>query len=360
MSAIRKGDHVRFLNSVGDGVVTRVTADGKVFVRDETGFEIPFFANEVVVVEEGSTIVPKVQTPSKAGGGHDSAHAPVTEPAPRQRDDRKRPMDRDKVNAYLCYLPEVGQNLGDAAYEVYLVNDSAYDLSVFYSSGRDDRRQVRYRGTVPFDSIELLETFTPRELNDRARTSLVLTPFMEESPFPRKEPAIVEVKVEGTKFFKKNAFVPNDFFDDDAIIYPVVRDDRPVPVKKVNAEKLAEAMMEKEKAPAPAPKRRREGARVRHNDPLVIDLHIEELLDTTAGMGHKEILDYQLEEVRKVMEAHCKPQDKGMQIVFIHGKGNGVLRQQVLALLRREYPRSETRDASFQEYGFGATLVTIR
>lgn len=353
MSDIRKGDHVRFLNSVGSGVVTQVTSDGKVLVRDETGFEIPFFANEVVVVTEGSTIVPKVTTSSH------KADTPAEPQRPAPAPVRSRPKDRDKVSAYLCYLPEEGKKLGDADYEVYLVNDSGYDLHLFYASGMDSRRQVRFSGVVPFDSVELLETFTPKELNDRARTSLVLIPFVEDAPYVRKEPAVIELKVEGVKFFKKNAFVPNDFFDDDALVYPLIEEDRVVTTKKISGEKLAEAMMAKNEEPAKV-QRQRQGARVRQSGPLVVDLHIDELLDTTAGMSPKEILDYQLEQVRQTMQEHRRPQDKGMQIIFIHGKGDGILRQQVLALLKREYPRSETQDASFQEYGFGATQVTIR
>ena len=49
----------------------------------------------------------------------------------------------------------------------------------------------------------------------------------------------------------------------------------------------------------------------------------------------------------------------GQKIVFIHGKGEGVLRRAILDELRRKYPRCTVQDASFQEYGFGATQVTI-
>ena len=50
---------------------------------------------------------------------------------------------------------------------------------------------------------------------------------------------------------------------------------------------------------------------------------------------------------------------KGQKIVFIHGKGEGVLRKAVIELLKKDYPKAELQDASFREYGFGATLVTI-
>ncbi|MDY5417104.1 MAG: Smr/MutS family protein, partial [Sodaliphilus sp.] len=50
----------------------------------------------------------------------------------------------------------------------------------------------------------------------------------------------------------------------------------------------------------------------------------------------------------------------GQKIVFIHGKGEGVLRRALLDELKRKWPRCAVQDASFQEYGFGATQVTIK
>ena len=49
----------------------------------------------------------------------------------------------------------------------------------------------------------------------------------------------------------------------------------------------------------------------------------------------------------------------GARIIFIHGKGEGVLRHTILDQLHRYYPKCEAQDASFREYGFGATQITI-
>ncbi|EJX07796.1 DNA mismatch repair protein [gut metagenome] len=57
------------------------------------------------------------------------------------------------------------------------------------------------------------------------------------------------------------------------------------------------------------------------------------------------------------MNEHLK--HKGRRIIFIHGKGDGVLRQAILRELRVHYPQSRYQDASFREYGYGATMVTI-
>jgi dsDNA-specific endonuclease/ATPase MutS2 len=48
------------------------------------------------------------------------------------------------------------------------------------------------------------------------------------------------------------------------------------------------------------------------------------------------------------------------RIVFIHGKGDGVLRHKLIDELKRKFSTCKYQDASFKEYGFGATMVTIK
>lgn len=97
---------------------------------------------------------------------------------------------------------------------------------------------------------------------------------------------------------------------------------------------------------------------VLRNGVIEVDLHINELLETTAGMDNASILKYQLGVFRKVMDTYkkCKKQ----RIVFIHGKGEGVLRKALIDNLKLYYPQCECQDASFQQYGFGATMITIK
>ena len=77
-----------------------------------------------------------------------------------------------------------------------------------------------------------------------------------------------------------------------------------------------------------------------------------------ASVSNSEILNYQLDKFREVMEQYKKKREQ--RIVFIHGKGDGVLRKALLDELKRKYPDCRHQDASFQEYGFGATMVTIK
>ena len=81
-------------------------------------------------------------------------------------------------------------------------------------------------------------------------------------------------------------------------------------------------------------------------------------LDTTAGMNNADILEYQLKKFNDVMKENIK--NKNHRIVFIHGKGDGVLKTSLLKELKKNYPTCYSQDASFKEYGYGATMVKIK
>jgi dsDNA-specific endonuclease/ATPase MutS2 len=92
--------------------------------------------------------------------------------------------------------------------------------------------------------------------------------------------------------------------------------------------------------------------------PLEIDLHADALLDTTAGMSNADLLEYQRNKFNAVMSEQIR--NKNQKIVFIHGKGDGVLKNAIVKELKTKYPKCDYQDASFQEYGYGATMVTIK
>ena len=91
---------------------------------------------------------------------------------------------------------------------------------------------------------------------------------------------------------------------------------------------------------------------------LEVDLHINELLDNTHGLSNTDMLNYQLEKFHEVLAKYANK--KGQKIVFIHGKGEGVLRKAIEKELKTRYKNYYYQDASFREYGFGATMVTIK
>ncbi|MDD6025463.1 MAG: DUF2027 domain-containing protein, partial [bacterium] len=174
-------------------------------------------------------------------------------------------------------------------------------------------------------------------------------------PFKLKNPALVEYRLDTTKFYKLHCFHDNMYFDSPVIALDIVKNDLPMRQMVIDSSDLERAMREKRAAEKP---NRKPVAKRSAEGPIVVDLHIDELLDTTAGMSSTDMLLYQLDKFRETIDAHKK--HIGQKIVFIHGKGEGVLRKAILDELKRRYPRCEAQDASFREYGFGATQVTIK
>ena len=104
-------------------------------------------------------------------------------------------------------------------------------------------------------------------------------------------------------------------------------------------------------APAKRPKKQR--------DEWVIDLHLEALPTSGSGMTDVEKHQYQLRFFRMQMQQHLR--HRGRRVVVIHGKGNGVLRNEIRQILKRDFgTQIEMHDADFSRYEEGATLVIIK
>ena len=183
-----------------------------------------------------------------------------------------------------------------------------------------------------------------------------LLAYKDDRTFLLKNAVNTEVRIDTVKFYKLHTFQQTDFFAEPALVYNIVRDDEEVKQVYVSANDIKEALLQKSASDAPA-KLQKKQHKVK-NDIVEVDLHIHELLDDTTGMGNAEMLNYQLDVFRKTLEEYKNK--KGQKIVFIHGKGDGVLRRAILDELKRKYKNYPSQDASFREYGFGATMVTIR
>ena len=88
-----------------------------------------------------------------------------------------------------------------------------------------------------------------------------------------------------------------------------------------------------------------------------VDLHINKLIDSVVGLTNTEILMFQLDTFRKELNLAITNHEK--EIIFIHGIGNGTLRNELRRVAEQEFAWCSQEDASFKEYGFGATRIRI-
>ena len=115
--------------------------------------------------------------------------------------------------------------------------------------------------------------------------------------------------------------------------------------------------VEKTEPPAKKPKRRIQSRKKAAFIPAIeVDLHIHHLTDSERGMDNYDMLNLQIDTARNKIEwAHRNNIPK---LVFIHGVGTGVLKQELDYLFAR-YDYLKHYDADFQKYGKGATEVYL-
>lgn len=350
--SLKIGDKVRFLNSVGGGIVRRFKGKDQVLVEDEDGFEMPALIRECVVVGESPMQVHSKHQPKAS----QPVVQPVPEPEPEELPIIETP-DGERLNIFLAYLPLDPKAFMQSGYEAYLINDSNYYLYYNYMNRQHNSWYSRANGIIEPNTRIFLEEFQKEDLNDLERVCVQFIAFKKDKPYSLKNAISVELRLDTVKFYKIHCFVSNDFFDEDALVYPVVRNDLPERELLVSATDLQEAMQQKNRVDRPTPQHT---SKKKQPNSLVIevDLHINQLLETTSGMSNSDILNYQLEKFREELAANA--QKKGQKIVFIHGKGDGVLRKAIETELKTKYKNYYYQDASFREYGFGATMVTIK
>lgn len=201
-----------------------------------------------------------------------------------------------------------------------------------------------------------IEEIAGSDLTAMDRVAVQCIAYKEGKEFRMKSPVAVETALDTTKFFKLHCFKPNPYFDHDVIALDIVKDDVALRRMVIDSGRLEEGLKAKKAMDRPI---RRPVQKHQPKKPglLEIDLHISELVDSTAGLSPADMLNLQIDEFRKVMDANLK--NKGLKIVFIHGKGEGVLRNALMKELNHRYKGHQVQDASFREYGFGATQVTI-
>lgn len=371
------GDKVRFLSEVGGGVVTGFQEKDIVLVEDADGFDIPMPVCECVVIETDDYNVPtpaaraaKKRLENQSAARTDAATTEASSstlgsgwkaehPVKPQVSVYRQPEMKggDVLNVYLAFVPEDIKAVSTTPFEAYLVNDSNYYMYYMYLSAEGKSWTTRSHGLLEPNTKFLLEEFEKSELNDREHVAVQLVAFKDNRAFAMKPAVNVEIRIDTVKFYKLHTFRQTDFFETPALMYDVVKNDLPAKQVYVSAEDLQDALMKKKTVEHPSAPRTivKRGGK---NEIIEVDLHIGELLDDTHGMSNREMLNYQLDKFREVMEQYKNKREQ--RIVFIHGKGDGVLRKALLDEMKRKYSACKTQDASFQEYGFGATMVTIK
>lgn len=344
---IKAGDKVKFLNAVGGGVVKSVINKTMVSVEDYDGFEVPTLISELVVLDDANSMNTEKRH-AKIRANEKKEEAPVKKELPKA--EPKYVLGKDAPDFYMAFVPQDSNNPVEGELKVYMVNDSNNFVLYNYSHLKDKNFKSVESGKMNPNSKRYLESFSRFDLNELPDFQFQLVFFREESS-KLEAPVIKCLRLNPVKFYRMNSYTKTRFFTQNVIIFPLLGPDLEAEITKLTETGLTQAILGKDEPKVIVKK-------AASPDLVEIDLHIHELLEDTRGLTNHEILEVQLGRFRNELETAITNGTR--KIVFIHGNGNGTLKQELRQELSTKYKKYPFQDASFKEYGFGATMVILK
>jgi hypothetical protein len=346
---IKIGDRVKFINDVGGGIVTAYLDEKTIEVQDEDGFEIPILATEVLLESE-------------EGFGWDGQNKPRNEIKHEnslQQEAKVKPGDfsfkKFDGEILLAIVPENDKLLHVSDLKLYLINDSNYSIQYIISQVDSKINEFVKQGILEPETKLEIKKYNQSTLSKIKQINLQGIMF-KEGLFELQKQVNKTFNLENLSFYKASTFKENDYFDNNAYLNDFAEFNLEDAVNKLNSNELMNVSLQKEKlnenhdrASLPAKKKA--------TDIEEVDLHIESIIDDHENLSKGEIVEIQLNRFETALETVRKSNQK--KVVFIHGVGNGRLKHELRKKLDRKYPELRYQDASFKEYGYGATLVYL-
>ncbi|MDP4208002.1 MAG: DUF2027 domain-containing protein [Bacteroidota bacterium] len=355
------GDKVKFLNDVGGGVVAKVKQQ-IAYVETNDGFEIPVLFSELVKVEEvgfggmkPEPVIPQKQQKTVAPVSvfqedtEDFDEVLTEEPT----DDEIITTENSTLNILLGLVPVKLKGRMEPDFHVHLISDCAYRMLYTFSIVKDNFVYGKKAGMVEEDTKVQVLSFSMSELK-QIQSFKINCIFYKKGIYLPHESLIYEYRIDPLAMADPSNWEENDYFDEKAIVVNVTEMSLLYEIERIVTESEDKFVIQKKRKDF-KPKKQAQNSTSEKEE---IDLHIEQLVEDFSGMSAGEILDIQMGRFTIALEGAIR--NHVHKIVFIHGVGNGKLKYEIRKTLDSKYSKLRYQDASFKEYGYGATLVMIK
>ncbi|GAB3338427.1 hypothetical protein GCM10027429_23610 [Marivirga atlantica] len=320
------GDKVRLLHGKEEGIVTKKLDRGLVEVEIEDGFGIPVLETELVVVaaDESTAFSDK----------------------PRNTVETKKTAKPKSVEKgyYVAIIP-----LNDQLHSIYLINQENSDALVLVNELNNKHEEKSILSEKIFAGNRT--KITERNLNHlNTWPTLSITILEENNSWSiAKRPEKINLSIKAKHF--KGELKPITSLNKNGYLIPLNSVSKEnIEPEVIDADKLREGMYAQKEQSF-----QREGKRISIDSE--VDLHIEALRSDADQIKQNEILDIQLRAFeQKLSQAIAAGLD---EITFIHGVGNGILRNKIHKYLSQSDHIKFFKDAQKEKFGYGATLVRI-
>ena len=310
------GDFVRFVDERIEGYITRIVDDKTVAVTDKDGFEIPVIISQITWVHG--------HEPADSTGKSESK---TSESAPQTFESQG------------IYLAVVSDERTSSVVHFHLLNQSSFKLLATLKTEKEEKYKGEFSGEVGSQSTVRIFSATLSELDKWPAFHIQILRYTGVDRKPEL-PLFISRKFRGKDFAgakKQVAFLKSSGW--------LFQMDEPAMV--IDAQKLKESFHK------PAAEKK-----LIENPGKEVDLHIEKLRDDYQFLNKSEMLDIQMTTFKKSLEAAIV--HKLDSIIFIHGSGNGVLKNEIHKVLSKHVQVKTFMDARKEKFGYGATQVILK
>ncbi|MGV3703949.1 MAG: Smr/MutS family protein [Arcticibacter sp.] len=309
------GEFVRFVDERMEGYVTRIISNDMIGVTGEDDFEIPVLTTKVTRVH-----------------GHKYADA-------AQQFEAEAPVSSEtfeKKGIFLAVVPDPNKA---SVVHFHLVNDTSFQLLVTLVTDKAGTSKGEFAGSIQAHSaVEIYST----NLSDMS----IWPEFIIRGLYFSKSGVEIPEAIQYTEKFRARDFAGAKKkvarLNKEAWVFRIDEDELVIDAEKLK-ESFFKPVAEKKVVEKPSAE---------------IDLHIEKLRDDYQFLSNTEILKIQMDHYKKALDAaivHKLP-----SITFIHGIGNGTLKQEIHKTLGRNNQVKTFLDARKEKFGYGATEVILK
>ncbi len=337
---VKRGDKVKFLNESGGGIVVNTLDNGQVLVQIEDGFEIPVLISQLIKTEssEEKEISAKPQSQFRTFENEKPKEIKKVIASNVKYDKNQ------KAKPLFAIIPLSGKlDTNQAKFELFLLNDG--NLFTYYTVAfeKSERLKLIEKGDLEPELKVKIGTFDFSELI--SLDSIVIDIIIYgNNEYPIQLPIHFNLNMKSLDLLHPGNYKENDFFYEPALLFDLLN---------ANSNEKSNKFSIKDKKLPIGLKPEIKGDEIEE-----VDLHIDEIVDDFSNLSNGEILNIQMARFTTTLEGAINGKTKKM--VFIHGVGNGKLRYELQKTLDTKYPDLQYQDASFAEYGYGATMVIVK
>ena len=308
------GDFVRFVDERIEGYITRIVDDQTVAVTDQDDFEIPVMISQITWVHG-------------------------KQPSDRVNEDSNQFQKNESFLLEGVFLAILSDERTSAVVHFQILNQTSYHLLAAVKSEKEKKFKGEFCGEIIPEASANIYSATLSELDTWPEFHFqVLRYSVADLKLP--EPIYIVKKFRAKDFSGAKRNVPFS----KAMGWLIQLDE---PEMVIDAQKLKESFHK------PAEEKKQ-----LDNPGKEIDLHIEKLRDDHQFLNKSEMLNIQLNFFKKSLDAAIV--HKLDSIIFIHGTGNGVLKNEIHKIISKHVQVKTFMDARKEKFGYGATEVFLK